>query len=789
MVTAARDRLARTLRADAQTAFSVELTTKMADLSMQVAGFGPVRFPVTPAKARKLAGLGQPARFGRGEKTVTDPDVRDTWEIPKHLVRAEWDDAALTDILATVKEELGLPNAAGLTADLHSLLVYEPNQFFLVHQDSEKDDSMVGTLVVTLPSSYAGGELMVGHNGEWKAYRGSKTALSLVAFYADCKHEVLRVTSGYRITLTYNLLLHGETSRPDGDDGTVAELADLLREHFSTSVPRYYGGHAAGPPNRLVYLLDHEYTPRGLNWRRLKGADSSRVALLRAAADKAGCESVLALADIRTTHSAFPADEGYGYRRRGWYDYDEDEGEYYDDASGEREYDIQEEIDSGVALTHWTGPDGTRPEETSLSVDGDEVCASTPTGDLEPYSSEYEGYMGNWGNTLDRWYHRAAVAVWPRDQAFANRAETSPAWALDELAAMASSGDVAGAGAAAVTLAPFWDSVVRGRTPGEGGRASGLFGKALRAADAVAGPETAALLLHPFRVENLTDAHMKSFAKIADEYGQQWTAELLRTWFGGDQPAWAYDGGKERSRWVADSLPVLCEGLRATGSVGTLAAQQLVDLAWEWLGQDIGAGLTSSSPSHRDEKLGGLGKPLASVLTAAAVIGAAGTRDMVTGYIRKQGDAVTALEMSALRVAAELPGDGTRSKAGFGDLAADCAPRLRTRLDRPRRASGDWSIELPAGGCTCDLCNTLRAFLNDKGRRTFEWPLAKQRRQHIHSRIDAAELPVTHLTRRQGSPYTLVLTKTDALFTREQEARTRDETDLEWLAAQRNPDA
>ena len=47
--------------------------------------------------------------------------------------------------------------------------------------------------------------------------------------------------SGYRITLTYNLLLHGDTSRPEGDGGTVAELADLLREHFSTPVPRDYG--------------------------------------------------------------------------------------------------------------------------------------------------------------------------------------------------------------------------------------------------------------------------------------------------------------------------------------------------------------------------------------------------------------------------------------------------------------------------------------------------------------------------------------------------------------------
>jgi hypothetical protein len=119
-------------------------------------------------------------------------------------------------------------------------------------------------------------------------------------------------------------------------------------------VPRYYGGPAADPPNRLVYLLDHEYTPRALNWRRPKGADASRVALLRAAADKAGSEAVLALADIKTTHSAFAGD------------------------CNDTHYEVQELIDSEVALTHWTRPDGTRLEETSLSVNGTEVCASHP---------------------------------------------------------------------------------------------------------------------------------------------------------------------------------------------------------------------------------------------------------------------------------------------------------------------------------------------------------------------------------------------------------------------------
>ena len=162
MATTARDILARTLAGEVKSASSVELTATMDDLSVYVEGIGLLRFPLTPAKVRKLIQFGQPARFGRRAETLTDLDVRDTWEIPKPLVSAGWNDASLTDILTTVKDELGLPHRAELTAELHSFLVYEPDQFFLAHQDSEKDDSMIGTLVVTLPSSYTGGELIVG---------------------------------------------------------------------------------------------------------------------------------------------------------------------------------------------------------------------------------------------------------------------------------------------------------------------------------------------------------------------------------------------------------------------------------------------------------------------------------------------------------------------------------------------------------------------------------------------------------------------------------------------------
>jgi len=788
MAAVARDRLGMMLRGEETSAFSVELKARPDDLALDVEGLGTVMFPVTAAKARKLIGLGRPARFGRGEETVTDPGVRDTWEIPKELVRATWNAPMLTVILATVKEELGLPAGAELTADLHSLLVYEPNQFFLAHQDSEKDDAMVGTMVVTLPSAYSGGDLMVGHHEEWKAYRGSKSELSLVAFYADCQHEVLRVKSGYRITLTYNLLLRGDTSRPEGEDGKVAEAAALLREHFATPAPRYSYGEPVDPPNRLVFFLDHEYTPRALGWPRLKGADAARASVLRAAADRAGCETILALADIKTTHSAFEEDEGYGYED-GW-DWDEDEDEDvegdYDftrtEISDASQFDVQELIDSEITLTHWTGPDGRRLEETSLPVHDAEVCAATENGDLTPYSTEYEGYMGNWGNTLDRWYHRAAIVVWPRSQAFANRAETSPSWALDELATMAAD-DRNSALAAAGTIEPFWKGSAHRLTSGETGPVGTLLNKALRAAVALGDAEVAQMLLRPFRVELLTEEHADALASTARDYGQRWTASLLRGWFGEGQPAWSFSESG-RNQWIAGRLPGLTRALDTAGGEAAAAARLLLDLSWTWLGMRIHGSCIVPSPSRRDQLTAALGEPLSAVLASAASLGAAPVLDAVRAHITKQPDPVTVLELATLRAAASswaAPASGTADGAGLDALAADCAARLRARLALSPRTDGDWSIELPAG-CTCELCSSLQKFLAGPDR-VFEWPLAEQRRRHVHERIDRAELPVTHVTRRQGRPYTLVLTKTDALFTDERDARATATADLKWLAA------
>jgi 2OG-Fe(II) oxygenase superfamily len=184
------------------------------DLDLEIRGVGRLHLPVPEDQAALLAGIGRPARYGKGEQTLLDSTVRDTGEIPRSQVTIDqrrWNRTLLA-VVDQLGQDLGLPEGAGLRPELHSMLVYGPGQFFVPHQDSEKADDMVASLVVTLPSAFTGGSLVVEHHGKRATYRSTKTSLSFVAFYSDCRHEIRPVTSGHRIVLTYNL--HLGTRRP-----------------------------------------------------------------------------------------------------------------------------------------------------------------------------------------------------------------------------------------------------------------------------------------------------------------------------------------------------------------------------------------------------------------------------------------------------------------------------------------------------------------------------------------------------------------------------------------------
>ncbi len=762
MAKSARDRLAQLLSDAGPTGADSAMLRVPGDvLSLEVAGLGLVKTPIRAAQAKQLITAAQPAAYGHGEQTLSDASVRDTWEIaPEKVILGgpSWQshlDAALEHFC----QELGLPDGARLTAELHSLLVYGKGQFFLPHQDSEKHDDMVATLVVMLPSAHTGGELIVDDAGSEQSYGGTGNDLVLVAFYADRRHEVKPVLSGYRVSLTFNLLLAAPESS-SGMGGRSAEAASCLTEHFTTHATSQYGGRDLGVPRRLVFLLDHEYTQSGLGAGLFKGADATRVAVLQAAAEEAGCQMVFALAEIRETWDALPQDTSW---RGGWYDDDEyGDEEYGDDDDGVEDdgvasgpdddaYELNTLIDDEIALGWWTGSDGSGAETIKLPLDASEVCMVTPTESTPPYETEFEGYMGNYGNTLDRWYRRAAVVMWPRSNDFAARAEAGSVWALRYLLGRIESGELEGARVDAALLEPFWTGI-----------GPELLTPALQLAAGLADPVIGRVVAAPFRIQMLTADHAPLLAALASEYGDPWVLELMGHWLSLYRSA-----DRELLTWINETLNPLCQELRP------LEADRIADgcvaLLWNVLGTDVTRVLGHKHPEKRQGYLADLASPMARVLEAGSV--ELGTS--IADSLRHEGGHVVELLMAVLR--AHRP----QANLALLSIAHDCQKLLTRRLELPARDLADWSIRWT--GCGCALCHRFEEFLSSGSERTLAWPLATPGRQHIHHHIDDSGLPVLHTTQKQGRPYTLLLTKTDELFGRDGAARRQAGVDLQWL--------
>jgi hypothetical protein len=155
--------------------------------------------------------------------------------------------------------------------------------------------------------------------------------------------------------------------------------------------------------------------------------------------------------------------------------------------------------------------------------------------------------------------------VWPRQHAFAARAEASPSWALAELRARLDAGDLAGARAAAESVAPFW------KAPGPE-----LLEPALHTAAGLADPGIALMLLRPFAVEWVAPAHAGGLAALAARYGQSWHRNLLDAWFG-SRDTWRYTGDVDRTGW-AGALPGLTAALRDARAAAT--AGWLLAASW-----------------------------------------------------------------------------------------------------------------------------------------------------------------------------------------------------------------
>ena len=385
---------------------------------IDVEGARSLSFPITEEQAHSLAAAAEPAPYGRGEETLVDSSVRACRQVDAARVRitgGAWHDT-LAQVVGQAATGLGCPTEH-TSAQLYKLLVYEPGGFFAPHRDTEKVDGMVATLVVSLPVAGGGGELVVRHR-EREAVVDLRTdepsELAFAAFYADCVHEIRPVTAGHRIVLVYHLVVRGAAVlRAAPDFGAQEEqIAAQLRNWEATS--------AAG--DKLVWLLEHQYSEAGLSFDVLKNADVALGRVLARAAQRVNHELFAAILSIYEWGTVDDSGDFPDWRDPEDCDWDDEDWD-------------EEQIDSTRELSGLVAPDDSRPDYGALPLLAEELL---PVGALDGVEPDHEDteVTGNEGVQLSRSYRRAALVLWPRGRTLGTLArggiERAVAWFADD---------------------------------------------------------------------------------------------------------------------------------------------------------------------------------------------------------------------------------------------------------------------------------------------------------------------------------------------------------------------
>ena len=368
---------------------------------LRIEGVGEIGLPLNPVQLKEIINLARKAPFGKGSQTVTDTSVRSAWEVDADQLsfhHKAWK-KFIKKIVKEVKIGLGIEDQS-IKASLYKLLIYEQGDFFLPHQDSEKEKDMFGTLVLGLPSKHSGGELIIRYDGREKVVDFSQAAsnykMPYAAFYADCEHEIKAVISGYRVCLVYNLIKSPGSQHLGVSQfmEKVDEMVDLL-----TAV----GDAIKGSPKAI--LLGHQYTPANFSLDNLKHHDSPRAQAIIAAAEKAGYFAKLGL----VTHYQMGELEGvdfyssYHNRYRGY--------------SGEADRGTMGEVyEETTTIEHWS--DDEMPPLGNIDIIEEDLLTELEIGEGDAIEEEEEGYTGNAGMTMEYWYHYGAIIFWPKRKHF-----------------------------------------------------------------------------------------------------------------------------------------------------------------------------------------------------------------------------------------------------------------------------------------------------------------------------------------------------------------------------------
>lgn len=731
---------------------------------LEVEGVGPIALPLLPAQAQQLIAVAEQAPYGRGAETLIDSQVRRTWQIDEarvHLQGQGWTQT-LTHIVTWAAASLGVTGR--VAAELYKLLIYDEGSFFVSHRDTEKAPGMFATLVIVLPSIYTGGELIVRHQDReqrLELYCEDPSEVAFAAFYADCSHEVLPITSGCRLTLVYNLLRRGQDPLPEPPNyvNEQTQAAALLRQWAAD--PAWLEGHA---PAKLLYCLEHAYTEAELGFDALKGADIATTAVLVDAAKQAECDLHLALVSIYESGGAEYS--GNYYSRRRWRDDDDNA------------FEAGEVFERDTTVSEWRAVDGGEPAWGDFPFDEQELCPPSAFDGLEPDELHFQEATGNEGASFDRTYRRAALVLWPRQRRLAVLNQAGLSATLPYLE----------------ELTERW--IDSGKDP-----ESPLW----READELAGQMVQSWSLdkdHSSRAESDSAAArmLDVLARLNDR--KRITAFLIDVsaagdYGKGDNPAMLRAAGLLPPAQVAE----LIERIIARNAVKALSAcaDLLVRCASE--AREVGrtadfipaaTALAAALPGDPERVLPPEQRWWSSRSTVESVF----VVDLLTalslldrGLAERAVDHLLAWPKTYGLDAVIVPAALTLTERALvsGRAAVQCLrdaalAHLSARIAEPLKPPPNWA-RASAIACRCADCAELSRFLADPERKTWTFKAAEPKRRHLEESIQRNACDVDCATERSGRPYGLVCTKNQASYKKRALQRKKDLKDQALLAA------
>jgi predicted 2-oxoglutarate/Fe(II)-dependent dioxygenase YbiX len=757
-------------------AFHVAGTEQMLAPGLAVEGVGPVALPLLPIQAEQLIAAAERAPYGRGTDTLTDIGVRRTWQIAPERVRIagkHWP-ATIQAIVTRVADGLGV--ADPVEASLYKLLIYDQGSFFVPHRDTEKVPGMFATLVLVLPSVSQGGELIVRHKDREVSlplHCPEPSDVAFAAFYADCVHEVRPVTAGYRLVLVYNLVRRGRGRLPSAPDYAAQEnevvtaleqWAEALRSPGNDE-PENDEPENDEPendePEKLIFPLEHAYSPAELGFGSLKGADAGVAQVVVAAASRAGCDVHLALIAIEESGSA---EYNGDYRRSGRGRYSDDDEDDEDD-----NFEVVEISDRDAIASDWRRPDGEPSPLTDIPVEEEEFSPPLSFEDLEPDEQHFHEATGNEGASFERTYRRAALILWPSERLLAVINQGGLPVTLPFLADLAERWEATGdtsirdqAGALSEYMTSSWPTHewYPHQDSGEPTDAGQFLDLLLRLRDAS--------MAEAF-LTVLTARHGFDRGDCAA------IAAALRVLPPDRASVLAGNMVEASAKSALGSCASLSAHLSATDPARATAAARILVAALPGDPALVAPAMTwHRTPAMRPDVIVDLLTALGRIDATLAAVSTDHILDWPATY---DFDTVLVPAMRAL-----LDSSETRGQPAVQRLRAACAGHLDRRIALPLEAPRDWRRDNKLG-CNCKDCLALATHLGDATQRVWIFAAAEPRRRHVEATIRSAHSDLDTATEKRGSPHRLVCTKNQASYERRCVQRTNDLAERDRLKA------